>query len=113
MLGSLLHEGPIRMITQGQELTIDCDEKTLQDVGFKDNQMVYISMGVSRSGKKRDSLESPSLMPPPPRESIPTLLLLRPMYFEQLFELMHTLSSMKTPVKGGVNKKSTIEIKIS
>lgn len=46
VLGSLLHEGPIRMITQGQELTIDCDEKTLQDVAFKDNQMVYISMGM-------------------------------------------------------------------
>lgn len=63
--------------------------------------MVYISMGVTRGGKKRESMESPSLLPPPPRENIPTLLLLRPNYFEQLFNLMHTLSSIRTPVKGG------------
>jgi hypothetical protein len=42
-------------------------------------------------------------LPPPPRESLPTLLLLQPQYFEQLFCLMQTLSSMKTPVKGGVS----------
>ncbi|XP_017767834.1 PREDICTED: ubiquitin carboxyl-terminal hydrolase 34 [Nicrophorus vespilloides] len=96
-----LSDNPIRIITQGQELTTDCDEKTLAEMGFKENQMVYISMGVSRNMKKRDCMDSPSLQPSPPRESIPTLLLLRPKYFEQLFNLMHTLSSMKTQVKGG------------
>lgn len=30
----------IRIITQGQELTIDCDEKTLGEMGFKDNQVI-------------------------------------------------------------------------
>lgn len=95
-------DSPIRIITQGQELTTEFDEKTLADMGFKDNQMVYISVGVSRNMKKRDCMDSPSLQPPPPRESIPTLLLLRPNYFEQLFSLMHTLSTMKTQVKGGV-----------
>lgn len=29
----------IRIITQGQEMTIDCDEKTLAEMGFKDNQV--------------------------------------------------------------------------
>lgn len=65
--------------------------------------MVYISMGVSRNLKKRECMDSPSLHPPPPRESIPTLLLLGPNYFEQLFSLMRTLSAMKTSVKGGVS----------
>lgn len=65
-------------------------------------QMIYISIGVSRNMKRRDCMESPSMQPPPPRESIPTLLLLQPEYFEQLFSLMHTLSAMKTPTKGGV-----------
>jgi len=60
-------------------------------------------MGASRQQKKRDSLDTPSALPPPPRESLPTLLLLQPQYFEQLFCLMQTLSSMKTPVKGGVS----------
>ncbi|XP_012254828.2 ubiquitin carboxyl-terminal hydrolase 34 [Athalia rosae] len=105
VLGSLLTDGPIRMITQGQELTIDFDEKTLQEMGFKDGQLVFISLGAGRgngSGRcgKRD-IDSPSLLPPPPRESLPTLLLLRPQYFEQLFTLMRTLSAMKTTVKGG------------
>lgn len=66
-------------------------------------QMVFISVGASRQQKKRDSLDIPSVLPPPPRESLPTLLLLQPQYFEQLFSLMQTLSSMKTSVKGGVS----------
>ncbi|XP_063231242.1 ubiquitin carboxyl-terminal hydrolase 34 isoform X2 [Bacillus rossius redtenbacheri] len=101
VLGSLLAEGPVRMITQGQELTTEFDEKTLQEVGFKDLQMVFVSMGSARQQKKRDSLDTPSVLPPPPRESLPTILLLQPQYFEQLFHLMQTLSRMKTPVKGG------------
>ncbi|KAK2584981.1 hypothetical protein KPH14_008512 [Odynerus spinipes] len=104
VLGSLLTDGPIRMITQGQELTIDFDEKTLQEMGFKDGQLVFISLGAGRNNtgrcNKRD-MDSPSLLPPPPRESLPTLLLLRPQYFEQLFTLMRTLSAMKVTVKGG------------
>ncbi|XP_014601370.1 PREDICTED: ubiquitin carboxyl-terminal hydrolase 34 isoform X2 [Polistes canadensis] len=104
VLGSLLTDGPIRMITQGQELTIDFDEKTLQEMGFKDGQLVFTSPGAGRNNtgrcNKRD-MDSPSLLPPPPRESLPTLLLLRPQYFEQLFTLMRTLSAMKVMVKGG------------
>ncbi|CAH1163705.1 unnamed protein product [Phaedon cochleariae] len=91
----------IRIITQGQELSIENDEKTLAEMGFKDNQMIYISVGMSRNMKKRECLDAPSLHPPPPRECLPTLLLLQPSYFEQLFSLMHTLSSMKIQVKGG------------
>ncbi|CAG9834377.1 unnamed protein product [Diabrotica balteata] len=91
----------IRIITQGQEVTIDCDEKTLAEMGFKDNQIVYISIGMSRNMKKREFMDAPSLHPPPPRECLPTLLLLQPNYFEQLFSLMHTLSSMKIQIKGG------------
>lgn len=34
-----LHETPIRIITGGQEVTTDCDEKTLAEAGFKDNQV--------------------------------------------------------------------------
>ncbi|KAJ8873830.1 hypothetical protein PR048_024666 [Dryococelus australis] len=41
VLGSLLTEGPVRMITQGQELTTEFDEKTLQEVGFKDLQVLF------------------------------------------------------------------------
>ncbi|XP_039283222.1 ubiquitin carboxyl-terminal hydrolase 34 isoform X3 [Nilaparvata lugens] len=98
----LAADGPIRMITQGQELTTEFDEKTLQEIGFKDLQMVFISMGASRQKKRGDSsLDTPSVLPPPPREFLPTLLLLLPKNFEQLFRLMDTLSTMKTQVKGG------------
>lgn len=37
---SLSTDGPLRMITQGQELTIDYDERSLYDMGFKDNQVI-------------------------------------------------------------------------
>lgn len=33
------NDGPIRIITQGQELTTEFDEKTLSEVGFKDMQV--------------------------------------------------------------------------
>lgn len=46
-------------------------------------------------------METPSLLPPPKREHIPTLLLLLPEYFETLFKLMHTLSTI--PGKTGVS----------
>lgn len=46
-------------------------------------------------------MEIPSLLPPPRREHIPTLLLLMPEYFETLFKLMHTLSTI--PGKTGVS----------
>lgn len=37
-----LSDGPIRIITQGQELTIEFDEKTLGEIGFKDNQVLFL-----------------------------------------------------------------------
>lgn len=55
---------------------------------------------MSRNMKKRECLDAPSLQPAPPRECLPTLLLLQPNYFEQLFSLMHTLSCMKIQMKG-------------
>ena len=39
ILGAMLGDGPIRMITQGQELTSDVDEKTLAEMQFKDMQV--------------------------------------------------------------------------
>lgn len=97
----MLPDGQLRMITQGQELLVDYDEKTLAEVGFKDSQIVYVSVGASRMKKKGEGLETPSILPPPRREHIPTLLLLGPEYFETLFKLMHTLSTV--PVKPGVS----------
>ncbi|KFM73094.1 Ubiquitin carboxyl-terminal hydrolase 34, partial [Stegodyphus mimosarum] len=39
ILGNMLSDGPIRMISQGQELTCDLDEKTLSELGIKDHQV--------------------------------------------------------------------------
>ena len=39
ILGAMLGDGPVRMITLGQELTIDVDEKTLGEMQFKDLQV--------------------------------------------------------------------------
>lgn len=100
VLGLILSEGPLRIITQGQEITSEYDERNLADVGFKDNQMVYVSLG-GRGGRRRELLDHPSLQPPPPKDCLPTILLLQPQYFEQLFKLMQTLGDMKMAGKGG------------
>jgi len=39
ILGAMLGDGPMRMISQGQELGADYDEKTLADMQFKDMQV--------------------------------------------------------------------------
>ena len=39
ILGAMLGDGPIRMITLGQELSSDMDEKTLGEMQFKDMQV--------------------------------------------------------------------------
>lgn len=44
ILGAMLGDGPIRMITQGQELTTDMDEKSLSDLQFKDGQVVRVAV---------------------------------------------------------------------
>ncbi|XP_041969100.1 ubiquitin carboxyl-terminal hydrolase puf [Aricia agestis] len=91
---SLSTDGPLRMITQGQELTIDYDERTLYDMGFKDNQLVFVSVGVGARGAWA---EWPSAQPAPARARLPTHLLLDPIYFHQLFTLMQALGQMKEP----------------
>jgi hypothetical protein len=40
VLGSLLTEGPIRMITQGIELSAEYDEKCISEVPIKDMQVI-------------------------------------------------------------------------
>jgi len=71
--------------------------------------MVYVSLG-GRGGRRRDPSDHPSLQPPPPKECLPTVLLLQPQYFEQLFKLMQSLSHMKMPGKGGVSLKKKIKL---
>ncbi|EDW39044.1 GL13871 [Drosophila persimilis] len=102
VLGLLLSDGPLRIITQGQELTSDYDERSLGDAGFKDNQIVYVSLGGRGARRKESNLEHPSMLPPPPKECLPTVLLLQPKYFEKLFCLMQTLGDMK-PQASAVN----------
>lgn len=41
ILGTMLSDGPIRMISQGQELICDLDEKTLSELGIKDHQVCF------------------------------------------------------------------------
>ena len=42
ILGAMLGDGPIRMITLGQELTVDLDEKTLGEMPIKDMQVLSL-----------------------------------------------------------------------
>ena len=44
ILGSMLVEGPMRMITLGQELSVDVDEKTLAEMQFKDSQVAALML---------------------------------------------------------------------
>ena len=45
ILGAMLGDGPIRIITLGQELTVDLDEKTLGEMQIKDTQVRWEGQG--------------------------------------------------------------------
>lgn len=93
---TMSNDTPFRMITQGQELTIDYDERTLYDMGFKDNQLVFVSGGVA--GR---NTAWPEWVAGPSQARLPTLMLLQPRYFDQLFALMQVLGLMKEPGPNG------------
>lgn len=65
-------------------------------------QLVFVSVGVGGRGAWA---EWPSAQPAPARARLPTLLLLDPIYFHQLFTLMQALGQMKEP---GANAVSII-----
>ncbi|ELU04220.1 hypothetical protein CAPTEDRAFT_219867 [Capitella teleta] len=93
ILGAMLGDGPIRMITQGQELTTDMDEKSLSDLQFKDGQVVFVSLGSNRQPRKQDP--PPSYLPAPAREKLPMMLLLGHPHFDRLFSLLSQLTTLK------------------
>nr|XP_042908715.1 ubiquitin carboxyl-terminal hydrolase 34 [Parasteatoda tepidariorum] len=105
--GTMLSDGPIRMISQGQELTSDLDEKTLAELGMKDHQLVFVSVGALRQSRRREGLEPASTLPPPPRDRLPVIILLKPTYFEQLFGLMQHLCSFTSYSESGATLPHT------
>ncbi|XP_059086581.1 ubiquitin carboxyl-terminal hydrolase puf-like [Tigriopus californicus] len=101
LFGAMLNEGPLRIITQGQELSTDLDEKSLMEMGFKDMQMVFVSQGAMRGGPIGTPPKQTDLPPFPGREKMPMNLLLFPIHFEQLFELMQSLSEVRVKNDSG------------
>ena len=97
--------GPLRLITQGQEIGSEVDEKCLSEIGFKDMQLVFISQGarglggshghVGGSGHHRGFPDNLNLPPFPGKDKMPMNLLLQPLHFEQLFLLMQNLSDLR------------------
>ncbi len=100
LLGSMLNEGPLRLITQGQEVAAESDEKTMAEMGFKDLQLFLVSQGATRGSSSNNQiirnsgggLDIPAF---PGRENMPMNLLLLPENFEQLFNLMQGLSDLR------------------
>ena len=101
LLGTILGDGPLRLISQGQEISADFDEKNLMDYGFKDLQMVFVSQGASRQqqGVHGAKMASNNMDVPafPGKDKMPMNILLKPEHFEQLFSLMLRLSELRSP----------------
>ena len=100
--GSGSGSGPLRIITQGQEISPELDEKTLIETRFKDLQLCYVSQGRGAvpAGFNRASSETPHF---PGKDRMPMNTLLEPENFEQLFVLMQSLSNLRVR-----NEKGTI-----
>lgn len=119
LLGSILNEGTLRLITQGQEVSHEADEKSLLELGFKDFQVVFVSQGANntnRSGNRGNQGDC-NIAPFPGKDNMPMNLLLLPVHFDQLFSLMQRLSDMRLNVShdpehnnGQQNRNSLISI---
>ncbi|XP_053405325.1 ubiquitin carboxyl-terminal hydrolase 34-like isoform X2 [Mercenaria mercenaria] len=94
ILGAMLGDGPIRMITQGQELTCEIDEKTLSEMSFKDGQIVFVSVGAGRQPRKMDGSIPSASLPIPPRDKLPMMLLNQEPFFGQLLTMLERLSRL-------------------
>lgn len=91
---NLALDNPIRLLSQGQEITYGLDEKTLVEMSFKDGQVVYVTMVANKQPRRKNTILENKL-PDPPKNKLPFILLLNPIYFDQLFDLLQQLGSMK------------------
>lgn len=73
-------------------------------------QLVFLSVGGAKTSRAGTNSwgDAPSQLPPPPRSMLPTLLLLKPQYFDKLFNLMQTLGEMTIPGNKGVNTSTRL-----
>ncbi|VVC94832.1 unnamed protein product [Leptidea sinapis] len=109
---SLATDGPLRMITQGQELTIDYDERTLFDMGFKDNQEMVAHMKAQlQSRRVWDILQAVPLNPTlleafqnPTEGKLPELL--DPTSPQKLMYSLHIIDKLSL-CNGNPNMKET------
>jgi ubiquitin carboxyl-terminal hydrolase 34 len=77
MLGSLLGspvigpQGPahLRLISMGQEISQELDERSLAELGFKDMQLVFASLGSGPARGGLGQLKQPSFLPSLPQKS--------------------------------------------
>ncbi|XP_062502356.1 ubiquitin carboxyl-terminal hydrolase 34-like isoform X2 [Corticium candelabrum] len=95
---SSFNEEPIswRIVISGQELTRDVDSKTLEEVGLKDQNRLFVSPHVRRhSGNHNDPFLPLSLLSEPPREHLPMTLLSHQPHFTTLFQLMEQLDAAR------------------
>ncbi|XP_048585971.1 ubiquitin carboxyl-terminal hydrolase 34 isoform X2 [Nematostella vectensis] len=88
---------PFRLISQGHELTPDLDEKSLADVGFKDLQLVFVSVGAARRDRYHDGSQVPSsVLPAPSWDNTPMVILLREQHSETLFSFLEILDDFNS-----------------
>ncbi|KAK6998655.1 ubiquitin carboxyl-terminal hydrolase 34-like isoform X2, partial [Biomphalaria glabrata] len=92
LLGHMLGEGPLRMISSGQELFVDMDERTLGDLHMSDGQHVFVSIGANRQQRKSDGSIPSSGLSVPDRKKLPMNLLIAEPHFDHLFKLLEQLS---------------------
>lgn len=118
LFGSMMNEGTLRLITSGQEVSQDADEKSLMELGFKDFQVVFVSQGAANPhrGANRGIHGDANIAPFPGKDNMPMNLLLLPIHFDQLFSLMQRLSDMRfnlgndRDIGGQHNRSSLISI---
>ncbi|BFZ12255.1 hypothetical protein BsWGS_15296 [Bradybaena similaris] len=96
LLGHMLGEGPLRMISSGQELFVDMDERTLGDLHINDGQHVFVSIGANRQQRKSDGSIPSSALPIPDRKKLPMNLLIAEPHFDNLFKLLEQLSDLSS-----------------
>ena len=58
----------LRLITQGQEVSLEADEKSLAELGFKDMQVVFVSQSSPQGAGSRNHYQAKDMNPFPGKE---------------------------------------------
>lgn len=107
----------LRLLSHNQEIPFDWDERQINELDFKDMQVIYVLNEIKPSLDKREDMDSnksheSSHFNYVPKNEIPSMLLLRHMYFERLMKADKLLGAFQGDNIDLINRAKTLSRRV-